>query len=83
MRDGRVSVDAMYETATTCRAVERTLRAQLLERLAGHGFETVASQWREDAEADDRLLGGVSALHAWSAVGVAVSYTHLRAHETR
>lgn len=70
MRDGRVSVDAMYETATTCRAIERTLRAQLIERLAGHGFETVASQWREDAEADDRLLGGVSALHAWSAVGV-------------
>ena len=70
MRDGRVSVDAMYETATTCRAIERTLRAKLIERLAGHGFETVASQWREDAEADDRLLGGVSALHAWSAVGV-------------
>ena len=55
--DGRVSVDAMYEAATTCRAIERTLRAQLIGRLAGHGFETVASQWREDAEADDRFKG--------------------------
>ena len=56
--DGRVSVDAMYETATTCRAIERTLRAQLIGRLAGHGFETVASQWREDAEAERRATGG-------------------------
>lgn len=67
--EGRVGVDAMYDVATTCRAVERTLRAQLVEQLVGHGFETVASQWREDPEADEHLLGGVSALHPWSALG--------------